>query len=85
MATELINDDVEICVDCYTNHHEGNAMADTSVGWTDNTNADDDDDNGITDFSWTPCACCGSTLGGSRYRMAIWTLPTTEAKEADNA
>lgn len=22
------------------------------------------------DFSWSPCECCGSTLGGSRHRMA---------------
>ena len=20
-------------------------------------------------FSWSPCECCGSTLGGDRYRM----------------
>jgi hypothetical protein len=81
MSSELLNDDVEICVDCYTNHHEGNAMADTSVDWTDNTNANDDDgETGITDFSSVPCACCGSHLAGSRYRMAIWALPTTDTE-----
>jgi hypothetical protein len=23
------------------------------------------------DFSWRPCACCGSNLGGSRHRCAV--------------
>lgn len=27
---------------------------------------------GIDDFSWQSCSGCGSTLGGSRYRIAIW-------------
>jgi len=74
--TELLNDDVEICVDCYMDHHEGRAMKDASVGWTDNTNANDDDgETGITDFSSRPCECCGSHLAGQRFRMATWTHP----------
>lgn len=31
-----------------------------------------DDENGMDDFSWSWCAGCGSTLGGSRYRLAVW-------------
>lgn len=30
-----------------------------------------DDDNGIDEFSWHFCQGCGSSLGGSRYRLSI--------------
>lgn len=70
---ELIDDDVNICIDCYMNHHEGRALKDNSaVTWTDNTNSENED--GITSFSSARCGCCGSTLGGARYRMAVWEL-----------
>lgn len=32
---------------------------------------DEDEGADIQDFSWAPCACCGSVLGGSRHRMAL--------------
>lgn len=71
MTQELISDDIMVCMDCYTDHHEGRAMKDESrVTWTDNT--DSDSGEGIEDFSRSRCGCCGSTLGGSRYRMAVW-------------
>lgn len=35
----------------------------------DNTDAETDE--GIDTFSWSSCDGCGSTLGGSRYRLAI--------------
>lgn len=76
-SDKLINDEVYVCVDCYMDHHEGRAMADTSVDWTDN-NMDPEDETGDTtmtiDFSSTPCGCCGSHLAGERFRMAIWEL-----------
>jgi len=31
-----------------------------------------EDGNGIHDFSWSACEGCGSTLGGARYRFAVW-------------
>ena len=31
-------------------------------------------ENGIDDFSWRPCEGCGSTLGGSRFRLH-WEEP----------
>lgn len=75
---ELLNDDVDICIDCYMDHHEGRAMKDSSVSWTDNTWQEGDDDNGepsgVTDFSSYPCQCCGSYLAGTRFRMATWSL-----------
>ena len=27
---------------------------------------------GYDEFSWSPCDCCGDTLGGSRYRYALF-------------
>lgn len=74
--SELLNDDVEVCVDCYFDHHEGRAMKDGSVSWTDNCAPTDEDESaGITDFSSSPCRCCGTHLAGQRFRMAIWSLP----------
>lgn len=31
------------------------------------------DENGIDEFSWRSCDGCGSTLGGARYRLALFT------------
>lgn len=31
----------------------------------------DEFDCGEREFSWRPCDCCGSSLGGSRYRFVI--------------
>jgi hypothetical protein len=78
MATgDMINDEVYVCTNCYMDHHEGRAMADTSVDWTDN-NSDPEDETGDTrmtkDFSSMPCGCCGTTVAGARHRMAIWEL-----------
>lgn len=32
----------------------------------------DDFDDGEHEFSWSSCDGCGSSLGGSRYRLAVW-------------
>lgn len=32
-----------------------------------------EDESGYREFSWTPCDCCGDTLGGSRYRYALFS------------
>lgn len=37
---------------------------------SDNTNSETGE--GIDTFSWTSCQGCGSHLGGSRYRLAIF-------------
>lgn len=34
-------------------------------------------EDGITEFSWSRCDGCGSHLGGSRYRLAVWPTTTT--------
>lgn len=76
MADTMINDNSFVCVDCYWDHHEGRAMKDQSVTWADNTYGEDEsgDAEGVIDFSSSPCACCGTTLAGSRHRMAIFEL-----------
>lgn len=32
---------------------------------------DEDEGADTQEFSWSECDCCGSTLGGSRHRMAL--------------
>lgn len=70
----LINDEIFICLDCYMDHHEGRAMKDNSVSWTDNNSEPDGEETRTIDFSARPCGCCGTTLAGERYQMAIWEL-----------
>ena len=70
--SELIDDDVWVCTDCYVDYHEGWPMKDNSVvTWTDN-NTDQDGNDLTKDSSSTRCGCCGSTLAGVRFRMAVW-------------
>lgn len=37
-------------------------------------NTDSETGEGIDDFSWRRCSGCGSTLGGSRYRLHVWAV-----------
>lgn len=32
---------------------------------------DSDSGDGVEEFSWSPCDCCGSKLGGGRHSFAI--------------
>jgi hypothetical protein len=72
--SKLINDEIFICEDCYMDHHEGRAMKDQSVSWTDNNSEEDGEELRTIEFSASPCGCCGTTLAGHRYQMAIWEL-----------
>lgn len=40
-------------------------------------NTDSETEEGITTFSWSSCEGCGSMLGGSRYRLALFTSRET--------
>lgn len=71
MAQNMINDSVYVCTDCYMDHHEGRAMKDQSVDWTDN-NTDEDGETYTQDFSTVRCECCRTWTAGARHRMAIW-------------
>lgn len=33
-----------------------------------------EDESGYDEFSWTPCDCCETPLGGSRYRYALFSV-----------
>lgn len=35
------------------------------------SNANEDEESGIREFSWCGCDCCGSRLGGTFHRFAI--------------
>jgi len=35
-------------------------------------NTDSETGEGLQDFSWSQCEGCGSTLGGARYRLALF-------------
>ena len=37
-------------------------------------NTDSETGEGIDDFSWRSCEGCGSTLGGSRFRLALFAI-----------
>lgn len=39
-------------------------------------NTDSETGEGIDEFSWRSCDGCGSLLGGSRYRLALFTRET---------
>lgn len=70
--SELIDDSVYVCIDCFMDHHEGRPMKDNSaVDWTDN-NTDENGDDKTIDFSSSRCRCCGTTIAGARYCMAVW-------------
>lgn len=40
-------------------------------------NTDSETGEGMDDFSWRSCQGCGSTLGGSRYRLALFARVVT--------
>lgn len=37
-----------------------------------NFGSSEDEEDGYREFSWSPCDCCHTPLGGSRYRFALW-------------
>lgn len=39
-----------------------------SFGWP--SEADDNPDDDCLGFSWQPCECCGSRLGGDRHKLS---------------
>jgi hypothetical protein len=67
-----------VCTDCYFAHHYGATGCEPSEplalldGFELADNTDSDSGEGIDEFSWSSCDGCGSTLGGSRYRLAMF-------------
>jgi hypothetical protein len=83
MAT-LIDDDRWLCVDCTMFHANGDLpecgeRAAEVVGAFEATapnhwvlNDGPEDGGGEIEFSWLPCDCCRSRLGGTRVRFALF-------------
>ncbi len=77
-----------VCVDCLFFIANGDLPDDTEAAarvvtgveqqapyvWVcDGPHENEEEGVDTKDFSWTPCYCCGSDLGGSRHRTAlIW-------------
>lgn len=82
----LIADSLWLCIDCTIAEVNGDysgmedeerarevreALARVQERGSLAPNWDSEEGTGIRDFSWNPCDCCGSHLGGSRHRFAI--------------
>lgn len=85
----LIDDDVWLCDDCMFAHCNGDSPedatrdAEVTAGFEriaaeglDLALNDGPDGLGQDDFSWSPCRCCRSRLGGARTRFALFTVET---------
>lgn len=84
--TEVINDRFMVCTDCIMiianddassfDYHYGDEADERETDVREAINeveghivpGDEDKDQ---DFSWNPCHCCGSTLGGSRHHCTV--------------
>lgn len=80
---------IDVCTDCMLARESGDLMAtpeariaelwskfptaDVSADFGASDQNGGDSEDGITDFTWAHCPACGSTLGGSRYRYAVWS------------
>jgi hypothetical protein len=62
----LIDDGAEVTDNTCSSHDGDDETACEYCGQTDY-------ENGIQEFSWRSCEGCGSTLGGARYRLAVWS------------
>lgn len=74
----LLPDDAEIA-DNTCSSHDGDD--DTACTYCQQTGHDD----GIVEFTWSRCETCGSTLGGARYRLAVWLPATSPFTDDDRA
>ena len=68
--------DTTACVDCYYAVDKGVTLTFSDrdeivlTGWRfDPRECPESDHYG---FSWSPCECCGSRLGGDRYAVSVW-------------
>lgn len=73
--------DIEVCDDCLSIHANGETGNETPdrEPWCEMPTADvamncetDDDGNATCGFSHRDCDACGTTLGGTRHRMAVF-------------
>ena len=74
--------ELEVCDDCAMLIANGETPEDQPdfdllPEWNSYHLALDCDDNGCEGFSWSRCAGCGSTLGGSRHPAVAWEVKVT--------
>lgn len=48
------------------------SLATANIVLTPNFDSNESGDNGILEFTYSECDCCGTSLGGSRHRFAMW-------------
>ena len=101
---KIIRDDIWVCDDCLFAIENGHTFSIESeervaevwkgvrrLGRHLSANWDSETDEGIRDFSWSSCDCCGSRLGGERHRYAVLgpdtkkKTPGTKAKRVASA
>lgn len=78
MAT-ITHDDLCVCTDCYMFVCIGSVgdldmvieAALEAIGGHMYPDTNSETGDGIDEFSWRPCRCCHSKLGGARYRMIV--------------
>jgi hypothetical protein len=80
---QIIADDLWFCEDCTIAavNDDYSGMADEtaarvqrgleSLGGYAAADSDSESGEGIREFSWSGCDCCGSRLGGSRHRFSL--------------
>ena len=81
---KIIDDDLWLCVDCTMVAVNGDSTgieddereaevcaAVEAMGPHLVPNSDSETGEGQDEFSWRPCDCCGSSLGGARERFAL--------------
>ena len=71
--------EISACTDCLLYVANGDVPYDNSDGWsesaiysrwpTDQFDLACGDNEHNDEFSWQPCECCGSRLGGSRHSL----------------
>jgi hypothetical protein len=81
MALQVIRDGLMLCIDCMitaVNGHVDDITPERERAVAAGLDAlgpdlapDFGEGDGEDEFSWRPCACCKTSLGGSRYRFAV--------------
>lgn len=73
-------DTAEVCVDCVSfleGYDVDNAdwdydLAEENLGGIGHVTSLYYDEDGVDDFSYSLCYGCNTTVGGTRYKVAVW-------------
>jgi hypothetical protein len=68
-----------LCIDCTSAHESGESyplhndpIPDITANWGATEENNEDEEDGHHYFSRSACGICETTLGGDRYRYAVW-------------